>query len=42
MEIPIFRFALEVLIMETIKDYVAHLDKKKELLLEELLIITTM
>ena len=29
MEIPIFRFALEVLIMETIKDYVAHLDNKK-------------
>lgn len=29
MEIPIFRFALEVLIMETIKDYVAHLDKKR-------------
>ena len=30
MEIPIFRFALEVLIMETIKDYVAHLDNKKK------------
>ena len=31
MEIPIFRFALEVLIMETIKDYVAHLDNKKRI-----------
>ena len=31
MEIPTFRFALEVLIMETIKDYVAHLDNKKRI-----------
>ena len=33
MGIPIFRFALEVLIMETIKDYVAHLDNKKRITL---------
>ena len=33
MEIPTFRFVLEVLIMETIKDYVAHLDNKKRITL---------
>lgn len=33
MKIPTFRFALEVLIMETIKDYVAHLDNKKRITL---------
>ena len=31
--IPTFRFILEVLIMETIKDYVAHLDNKKRITL---------